>query len=135
MTETTRTGDGDIRNAVERLARMMGLSGDDLEDFIHTLDGKGGGRGDITMTSYEADDWRVTRMAMVAGYAQALADAKGIGPILDDVAAMHDHKGVLEVTWRIPPAEKHRECFRQAWGGTVGDGFSPVEHVMATAGE
>ena len=67
------------------------------------------------------EHWRVYRIYMVLGYAQALADLESI----------YDHKGTLSVSWITEPTEDEKEYLNKAWGSIVTDyEGNPIEHEI-----
>jgi len=70
------------------------------------------GAGLISVSAYsaEVEPWRITRLHQTLGY----LGAKGLGDTR--IAAVHDHKGILTVTWLSTPHEREREAVKDAWG-------------------
>ena len=85
---------------------------------------------EISTTAYDGGTHRIERIQRVIGYVCALGDHYGNPGLLEKVAAMHDHKGQLTVTWRKPPTQGEKEFFAQAWRSTIGDGSDDVVHKV-----
>jgi len=73
--------------------------------------------------------WRVGRIQLVLGYAQALADLDGNESYHLKLKSIFDDKGTLFVTWKIEPDEKEKNYLEQAWHSVVTDyEGNDVEH-------
>jgi hypothetical protein len=73
-------------------------------DTIVTQEGRSETTGaKPTLTAYETPDWRVPGLAQAWGYANATVDllSQRYQNLWEGaVVTLHDHKGVLEITWR-----------------------------------
>lgn len=65
--------------------------------------------------------WRVNRIYMIIGYAQALADIDKNKDYYKKISAICDYKGSLTITWITEPNEKEKEYLRMAWESIVTD--------------
>jgi hypothetical protein len=87
----------------------------------------------IEIDGERADDdqhWRIYRIHMVIGYAQALADINKNEDYYKKIKSIYDYKGSLTVTWSIAPTQKEKEYLQQAWESIVTDyEGNPIEHV------
>lgn len=63
------------------------------------------------VTAYDGAVERLCRLSEVLGYVKALS------PEFDEahLATIHDHKGVMRLTWRAPPTPWTQDCFGRAW--------------------
>lgn len=88
---------------------------------------------EITVTAYssETENHRLVRLERVIGYLCALAEHYGNEAFLSKVKNLHDHKGILTVTWRSEPSTAEKEFVLKAWGSIIGDGSDDVEHTIA----
>ena len=85
---------------------------------------------EIEVTAYEVAPHRLQRLERVIGYVCALGEHYGNAAVLSKIAKLHDHKGVLEVTWRARPADGEKEMLSRAWSSSIGDGADNVEHTV-----
>jgi hypothetical protein len=65
--------------------------------------------------------WRISRIQLVLGYAQALADLDGNQDYFRKLKSIYDGKGTLFVTWNNEPAEKEKNYLKLAWESVVTD--------------
>lgn len=77
---------------------------------------------EIEISAYESAPHRCQRLEWVVGYVCALGEHYGNNALLSKIAKLHDHKGVLEVTWRMLPTDGEKEILAKAWGSLIGDG-------------
>lgn len=69
------------------------------------------------------------RFERVVGYVCAFGEHYGNNALLSKIAKLHDHKGMLEVTWRVSPTDGEKEILAKAWRSLIGDGAAKnVEH-------
>src|SRR5215203_2454866 len=77
------------------------------------------------VTACDSNSDRIERLRETLGYLKALV------PDFDEahLAEMHDHKGMLMLTWRRPPTSWTQACCARAWEvqGELGEN---VEHRM-----
>lgn len=87
----------------------------------------------IILTAYRSDTEpdRLLRLERVVGYVSALVDHYGSENACSKIESLHDHKGVLTVTWHVQPTEGDKELLSKAWKSRVGDGTDNVEHTLA----
>jgi len=84
---------------------------------------------EIEISAYEPAPHRRQRLERVVGYVCALGEHYGNKALLPKIAKLHDHKGMLEVTWRMSPTDGEKEILAKAWGSLIGDGAGEnVEH-------
>lgn len=64
------------------------------------------------VTAYDDDVGRLFRLHEALGFVKAIASLE-----FDEqhLAAVHDHKGMLQLTWRRPPTPWVQDCFAKAW--------------------
>lgn len=75
--------------------------------------------------------WRLSRLYMMLGYAQALADIDNNEEYFKKIKNLYDDKGILTVTWLVPPSGKEKEYLQKAWGSAVTDyEGNAIEHVF-----
>jgi len=84
----------------------------------------------ISATNSEVENDRIERLNRVYGYAIGLADTDGNRQCITKLARLHDHKGLLTITWRSPPTMPEKAYFQRAWHSLIGDGSESVEHLM-----
>ena len=84
----------------------------------------------ISATNSNIEVDRIERLNRVYGYAIALADADGNRQCISKLVQLHDHKGVLTVTWRHSPTTPEKVYFTRAWTSLIGDGSDHVDHQM-----
>ncbi len=80
------------------------------------------------------NDFRVRRLERLVGYVQALADIVSAELLLDKVEAIHDHEGMLTITWKQAPTEIEQQIFYKGWDSRVcdgGDSRLTTEHLVA----
>jgi hypothetical protein len=65
--------------------------------------------------------WRISRIYMIIGYAQALADIDNNEDFYKKIKSIYDYKGSLTVTWITSPTEEEKEYLRKAWESAVTD--------------
>ncbi len=75
------------------------------------------------------DEGRTGRLRNVLVYITALADQSYRG--ITKIVALHDHKGVLVVTWAKKPRVFDMSVVQKAWGSRYGDTDSTIEHEVA----
>jgi hypothetical protein len=79
----------------------------------------------------EAEEgFRLDRLRMAWGYAVAVADRVRNHEFPTKVAELHDHKGVLTVSWNVAPTDGEKDCIDSAWKSGIGDPQSCVEHEV-----
>jgi len=71
--------------------------------------------------SEDDQQWRISRIHMVIGYAQALADLDKNEDFYKKIKSIYDDKGTLLVKWSIEPSEKEKEYLQKAWNSIVTD--------------
>jgi hypothetical protein len=88
----------------------------------------------IALTAHrsESEPHRIHRLQRVVGYVCALGEDQRNYGVLSKVKELHDHKGDLLVTWKVPPSEEEKGYFLKAWESTIGDGGGPIEHILAS---
>ncbi len=84
----------------------------------------------ITATNSEIEIDRIERLNRVYGYAIGLADNDGNRQCITKLSGIHDHKGLLTITWRSAPTMPEKGYFHRAWRSLIGDRSDHVEHVM-----
>jgi hypothetical protein len=87
----------------------------------------------ITATNSNTEPDRLERLNRVYGYALGLADQANDQACIGKLLRLHDHKGILVVTWVEEPTEGEKAYFKQAWNSLVGDQTTHVEHKLADA--
>ena len=80
----------------------------------------------ITANNQDTESWRNVRLGGVIGYLSALST--GNCHPLRKIIALHDHKGVLQVTWSTKPSQDDITLVRNAWLSEIGDRSDNVEH-------
>ena len=65
--------------------------------------------------------WRISRIHMILGYAQALADIENNEDYYKKIKSVFDDKGTLFVTWLSEPTENEKEYVHKAWVSIVTD--------------
>ena len=65
--------------------------------------------------------WRVLRIHMLLGYAQALADLDTNEDFYKKIESIYDFKGTLIVTWKTEPTEEEKTYLCKAWNSVVTD--------------
>lgn len=84
---------------------------------------------EIELTYSGEKESRERRLSRTLGYVIALASQDGMTEMYYRISALNDHKGDLTVTWRVPPTQREKDYFTEAWGsGLVGDGGGSVRH-------
>ena len=79
----------------------------------------------------EDQQWRIYRIYMIIGYAQALADLDKNEDYFKKVKSIYDSKGNLIVTWIIEPTEQEKGYIRKAWESIVTDyEGNDIDHVI-----
>lgn len=79
-------------------------------------------------TAYDAEGFRIPRLKEAHIFAKGYASLVARGQNIDElVTQMHDHKGVLRMTWRVTPCRDLRQAFGMAWE-SVGEDSACVEH-------
>jgi len=86
--------------------------------------------GDIEVTCYDSDTFRIARLHQALGYAAAMMDVNDAGYLAHRVSGVHDHKGCLQVHWLSMPDQLQRHVFHLAWNSQVGDGSDLVEQFL-----
>ena len=84
----------------------------------------------FTATNQTTESGRIDRLRTVWGYAVALAEHYGNRGLRRKIAGLHDHKGILTITWKSTATAGEKEFFVQAWK-SVGDLTENVEHERA----
>lgn len=86
----------------------------------------------IELSSYEHTQEREQRLRDTLIYVLALADQAENELVFSKVSQLHDHKGILTVTWHSAPTTSEKEFFSKAWASSVGDGADNVEHELSS---
>lgn len=84
---------------------------------------------EVSADDAKAEAWRLVRIERVVGYICALSDHYGNEGLLNKIAKLHDHEGLLTVTWRSAPTDGEKDFLVKAWSSSIGDGADNVEHV------
>ena len=86
----------------------------------------------IKLTAYNQDTEtsRLDRLNRVLGYVYALLEVCNGPDSIMSVHSLHDHKGLLTVSWLCPPDALEKSIFEKAWGSCIGDGGGEVEHLV-----
>jgi len=69
----------------------------------------------------EDQDWRISRIYMIIGYAQALADLDNNEVYYKKIKSIFDDNGTLFITWFTDPTLPEKEYLRKAWESIVTD--------------
>jgi len=69
----------------------------------------------------EDQHWRIYRIYMIIGYAQALADMDNNEDYYKKINSFYDDKGTLYVTWNIEPSIQEKNYLKKAWESVVTD--------------
>lgn len=88
---------------------------------------------EIALSAYNehTESSRLIRLERVIGYVCALSDHYGNNKLLSKISGLHDHKGILTVTWKNSPTVGEKEIISKAWSSSIGDGADNVEHDFA----
>jgi predicted transglutaminase-like protease len=65
--------------------------------------------------------WRIDRIHLIIGYAQALADFDKNEDYYKKIKSIYDYKGNLTVTWNTEPTENEKQYLQKAWESIVTD--------------
>ncbi len=65
--------------------------------------------------------WRVLRIHMLLGYAQALADLNANEDFYKKIESIYDFEGTLIVTWKTEPTEEEKTYICKGWNSVVTD--------------
>ncbi|MBE9036943.1 hypothetical protein, partial [aff. Roholtiella sp. LEGE 12411] len=76
----------------------------------------------------DEEPYRLTRLERVYGFVCGQATLLKHMDALKKVTKLHDHKGVLTVSWRAKPTEEEKEFWQRAWASHVGDLSEVVLH-------
>ncbi len=77
----------------------------------------------------EDQAWRLDRINMILGYAQALADLDNNENYYKKIDCVFDEKGHLSVEWKSEPSRTEKEYLQKAWESIVTDyEGNPIEH-------
>lgn len=86
----------------------------------------------VEVSAYRSEDepWRLVRLGWLVGWLDRLDDlavrpARPQGP--EKIRALHDHKGILTVTWASRPTRPEREYVEIGWETR---GEVSVEHIV-----
>lgn len=71
----------------------------------------------------EAEPFRIARLNRVVGFLTIIHPE-----CLPRLAELHDHKGALTATWRLPPRPVDEAAILLAWQSPIGDPGSVVSH-------
>ena len=84
----------------------------------------------IEISAYNSDteQYRLVRIERVVGYLCAISEHYSNDKLLSKIVQLHDHKGMLTVTWRSEPSAGEKEFISKAWLSCIGDGADNVEH-------
>ncbi len=84
----------------------------------------------IEISAYNSDteQYRLVRIERVIGYLCALSEHYNNEKLLSKIAQLHDHKGMLTVTWCSEPSAGEKELISKTWLSGIGDGADNVEH-------
>jgi len=85
----------------------------------------------FSATKEETEPNRLERLHEIWGYAYALSEKNESNSVIESVVGLHDHKGVLTVTWKNNPSDGQKAIFTSAWGSALGDCADNVEHEVA----
>ena len=85
----------------------------------------------LSANNSETEAWRIARLERVIGYICAASEQSRNDTLLARIAKLHDHKGVLTVTWRGAPSDAEKGIISKAWQSRVGDGADNVTHETA----
>ena len=76
-----------------------------------------------------SESFRAERLSLCLGYAVAISDIEQNDNMMANVVKLHDHEGLLTVTWINEPTDDDRRCFESAWDSKVcGECHSYVTH-------
>jgi hypothetical protein len=67
----------------------------------------------------EDQHWRINRIHMIIGYAQAFADVDKNENYYKKINSIYDYKGNLTVTWETGPTEAEKQYLQKAWESIV----------------
>lgn len=83
-------------------------------------------------TAYRSDEepWRLSRLARAHAFACGVMSTHPACPSIDEVVLeMHDHKGFVNIRWRVHPTQAMKKAFADAWDH-VGEVHDAMEHVV-----
>jgi len=83
---------------------------------------------ELSAENEESESYRIARLERVVGYLCALADHYGNDRLMQKIQKLHDHKGILNVLWKVKPTPGELEIILRAWGSSIGDRCDNVEH-------
>jgi len=79
----------------------------------------------------EDQQWRINRIYMIIGYAQALADIDKNKNFHKKIKSIYDDKGNLTITWINKPTAAEKKYLHISWESIVTDYESnPMEHLI-----
>ena len=75
--------------------------------------------------------WRINRIYMIIGYAQAIADIDNNEDFYKKIKSIYDYKGSLIITWITSPTEIEKKYMQKAWESIVTDyETNDIEHFI-----
>lgn len=75
--------------------------------------------------------WRIHRIYLIIGYAQAIADLNDNEDFYKKIDSIYDHKGNLTIAWKKEPSKKEKEYLQKAWESIVTDyEGNPIDHFV-----
>jgi hypothetical protein len=88
----------------------------------------------IEIDGSRADDdqhWRIYRIHMIIGYAQALADIDKNEDFYKKIKSIYDLKGTLFICWTTEPSKEEKDYLKKAWESIVTDyEGNDIDHVV-----
>jgi hypothetical protein len=69
----------------------------------------------------EDQQWRILRIYMIIGYAQAFADLDNNSDFYNKIESINDYKGSLTITWKTEPSDNEKDYLQKAWRSIVTD--------------
>lgn len=115
--------DESLMPATELAQKTYNLIGRFQQHYQHLYD------NEIILDASDSDPLRIARLNRIIGYASALGNDTS-PMILSYIDKLFDNKGMLEVTWVIPPTDAEKAIFAKAWDSEIGDGSPNVTHFV-----
>ncbi len=82
---------------------------------------------------YSDQYWRVNRIHLILGYAQALADIDDNENYYKKLKSIDDNKGLLTIEWKVKssPTQKEKEYIKKGYESIVTDyECDPIRHIV-----
>jgi len=129
IANVVKHGDGQACNCCQyvlgSISRVSVLTKVKLKGFSVSYDSI-----EITANRQESENYRIVRLHRVVGYIAALDEQRTDLKLGERILRLHDHKGILNVQWKVDPSQEMKNAILAGWLSGIGDGSDNIEHVV-----